>query len=47
MSIAKGPMALRRPNTIAFRANVGGMSRDHRLLRVASQNGRAAEHIGP
>src|ERR1700732_2759740 len=42
MSIAKGPMAVRRPNTIAFRANVGGMSRDHRLLIVDSQSGRAA-----
>jgi hypothetical protein len=31
MSIAKGPMAVRRPNTIAFRANVGGMNRVHLL----------------
>src|SRR3984957_20005555 len=34
MSIAKGPMAVRRPNTIAFRTKVDGMSGDHQLLAV-------------
>src|SRR5271155_615511 len=34
MSIAKGPMAGRRPNTIALRRKVDVMSGDHQLLAV-------------
>jgi hypothetical protein len=41
MSIAKGPMAVRRPNTIAFRTKVDGMSGDHQLLAVDLSVARA------
>src|SRR5271169_3947619 len=41
ISIAKGPMAVRRPSTIAFRAKVVGMSGDYPVAKNPPRAARA------
>jgi hypothetical protein len=46
MSIAKGPMAVRRPNTIAFRANVGGICEIHHFVEAGLKCGHGGRVPG-